>query len=272
MILIMLTIHNFESENCKKVVIKQKYNYICHIILNMETQRKIKLDHFANTRLKKDQTISHDEKTFYPLYLDIVHRRQHIQIKSAISNYYTEDMKNVNRTDLKLMGIEKDIVIRIIRFEEKHFGDNYKLKGIGNRYTNYTASIYYTINNLQRVKIKNAIESSRSEYFKLLNFDREDLSAEKLYKASLILVDDLDEYIDVNNFNQELAIWQEYFTIYHREKTGVFKFPMFLDWLEDGHNETFRRHLIKGEKFNTDVINKNLDHINSIIRLATIEQ
>ena len=238
----------------------------------MYTKRKITLNHFANTNLKKDEAISHGDKIFYPLYLEIIYRRQHLQIKSALNTYCTKELVVKTGEEPGMMKIEKDIVTRIVRFEEKYFGEKYTLRGLGKRYNKYRMPIYKFINNLQRSRIKEAVKAANSEYFNVLNFDNENLSAERLFKASLILVDKLANYLDVERFKQELEVWREYFDLHPIKVIGEFKFPMFLDWLDDGHHEILKKHLNKEKEISRDFKTSYIDEINDYIIVATIGQ
>jgi len=238
----------------------------------MKRNKKVTLKHFVNTRLKTGVGESDRGGHHYPLYLEIIYRRQHIQIKSIIDKTFTEDLQNVNETDQKLMSLELERVKKIIRYDENLFGDDHKLKGIGNRYTNYNAAIYAIVDDGLRFKLKKNVRKYRPELSTVLNFDLSVVPIENLFAAVKALWPDLGDYINLIDFEIELQTWEKYFKIFPRKEVGKFKYPAFIDWMADEHFDKMMKLLNNNNNITENVIERILVNIDETIRLSTIGQ
>ena len=235
----------------------------------MDSKKKISLRHFANDKLKKDKTISHGDKTFYPVYLEIIYRRQHFQIKSLIDTYYTKEFESIDPTDRRLMKLEKQLIMKTIRFEESQLGDNHKLRGLGDRLPNYCAAVYDIVYDGLKNKLRKAIVKSKSEYIEVLDFEKENIPAMVLYRAAKSLLSDLGNYIDLNEYEQELRLWHKYFEIYPMKNIKKYRYPAFIHWMADDHYSKIKAMLIKDENIPEKVIEKKLSQLDTVVRLAT---
>ena len=238
----------------------------------MEQKKKISLRHFVNTNLKEISGESGTDDKLYPLYMDIIYRRQHIQIKSLIDKRFPRDLKNANETDRKQMTFEKARVSKIIRFEENLFEDNHKLKGIGNRYINYNASVFYIIEDGLRAKLKSVIRKYWPAQSALVNFDICVVPIENLFLATKILWPELGHYLNLNSFELELKIWGEYFKQFPRTDVGKFKYPSFIDWMADHHNNKLIGILKKNNIVAEHIIEEIIGTIDKTIKSSTIGQ
>jgi hypothetical protein len=238
----------------------------------MEKEKKISLRHFVNANLKESSGDSGPEDKLYPLYIDIIYRRQHIQIKSLIDKPFTRDLKNANESDRKQMTFEKERLYKIIRFEENQFDDNHKLKGIGNRYINYNASVFYIIEDGLRAKLKSIIRKNWPTQSELLNFDKSVVPIENLFSAIKALWPDLGHYLDLNSFQLELLVWEKYFKQFPRAEMGKFKSPSFIDWLADHHYKKLIGILKKNNIVAEYIIEEIIGTIDQTIRRSTIGQ
>jgi hypothetical protein len=239
----------------------------------MEQEKKISLRHFVNTNLKEKMVEPGVGDHLFPLYLEIIYRRQHIQIKSFIDKLFTKELINANESDRKLMTLEKDRVYKIIRFEEYQFDDNHKLKGIGNRYINYNASVFYVIEDGLRAKLKSAIRKNWPTQSTLLNFDISVVQIENLFLATKSLWPDLGNYLDLDSFELELLIWKKYFEQFPRADVGKFKSPSFIDWMADNHCNKMIDLLEENNIFpDFTFVEKIIRNIDQTIKRSTIGQ
>jgi hypothetical protein len=232
--------------------------YLCANI--MEREKKISLRHYVNANLKESTGESGVDDQLYPLYLEIIYRRQHIQIKSIIDKRFSRGLQNVNETDRKLMILEKDRVYKIIRFEENRSDGNHKLKGIGDRYINYNAAIFYIVEDGLRTELKTIIKKHWPVQSAILNFDISVVPIENLFSATKALWPELGNYLNLDSFELELLIWNKYFEQFPRADVGKFKFPSFIDWMADNHYnkliELIKKNNIVSEHIIEEIINK----------------
>lgn len=238
----------------------------------MQHEKKISLRHYVNTNLKERTGESGVEVHLYPLYLEIIYRRQHIQIKSIINKRFTRDLKNANETDRKLMTLDKDRVYRIIRFEENLFGDNHKLRQIGFRYLNYNAAVFDIVEDGLRVKLKTIVRKHFPNQFTILNFDKRVVPVEDLFAATKALCPELGKYLNLNNYEMELKIWKKYFENFPRIDFEKYKYPAFFDWISDKHFTKMSEILERDKNIPKDMIYEIFGKVDQTIRLSTIGQ
>lgn len=237
----------------------------------MISEKKISLKHYVNTDLKKKVEASVMSERQYPLYVEIIYRRQHIQIKSIIDKPFAEDLQNVTETDRNLMTLELERIHNIIRFEEKLFKDDHKLKGIGNRYANYNAAVFAIVDDGLRVKLKKTIRQHWPEQSKILNFDISVVPCENLFAAAKALWPEMGCYFDLKGYETELKIWEIYFEKFSRKELGKFKYPAFIDWMADKHFDKMMKLLME-ENIAENIIEENLWKVNQTIKLSTVGQ
>ncbi len=238
----------------------------------MTSEKKITLNHFANINLKERDSNAHGIKMLYPLYLDIIYRRQHIQIKSIIDTPVTKELDNLDPASKILLSKEKELIQKIIRFEESELGDNHRIAGLGKRLTNYRASIFVWVDDYLRVKLKKAILEYVPDDKHILNFDSRNIPFERVFDAAKALWPKLDSYINLDLFQQEISLWKQYFDLFPRKEYNKLKYPAFIDWLADDHNYKFRNILLKVGELDETLVDESLSYFNNILRLATIDQ
>jgi hypothetical protein len=238
----------------------------------MTPEKKITLRHFANMNLKGVEAETQDGSMHYQLYLEIIYRRQHIQIKSMINEPVTENLANLDMELYKRMQTEEELVRKIIRFEESQWKDKHLIRGMGKRYTNYRAAIFDIVDDGLRVKLKKAILRHIREHIDVLNFENPVIPVERIFNAAKELWPDLDRYLDLESYRQEIELWQKYFLIFPRTEKYKIKYPAFIDWLAEDHYNRVREKLLNENRIDKNVINNNLSEVNRIVRLATIDQ
>lgn len=236
----------------------------------MQHEKKISIRHYVNTNLKERRGESDLEDHLYPLYLEIIYRRQHIQIKSIINKRFARDLKNANETDRKLMTLDKDRVYKMIRFEENRFGDDHKLRQIGYRYLNYNAAVFDIVEDGLRVELKTIVKNHFPNQFTILNFDKRVVPIDNLFAATKALCPELGKYLNLDNYEMELKIWKKYFEEFPGIDIDKFKYPSFLDWILDKHFAKMSSILGKDKKIPKDVINEILGKVAMTIKLSTI--
>ena len=238
----------------------------------MTPEKKITLKHFANVNLKSIESVTPWDRMLYQLYLEIIYRRQHIQIKSMIDEPVTEKLENLNMEVRQQMNREKELVQKIIRFEESIWGDEHRIKGLGKRYTNYRAAIFDIIDDRLRVKLKKTILKHKPEHIGVLNFDNRIVPVEGLLGAAKELWPDLNKYLNLENYQQEVELWQKYFLLFPKIENYKLKYPAFIDWMAEDHYNKIQAALLHENRIDKNLIDDRLNEVNRIVRLATINK
>ena len=228
--------------------------------------------HYANTNLKEKEVTSDMDEHYYPLYIEIIYRRQHIQIKSIIDKTFTENLQNVNETDRKLMALELERVNKIIRFDEKIMGNDHKLKGIGNRYTNYNGSVFTLVDDGLRIKLKKIVRQYWLEQSGIINFDLSLVPIGRLFAATKSLWPRLGEHLNLEDFEMEINLWEIYFEKYPRIDLGKYRYPAFIDWMSDKHLDRMTGLLVKKNNIRKNLIHEVFGKVDKTIRSSTIDQ
>jgi hypothetical protein len=238
----------------------------------MDREKKISLRHYVNTNLKERTGESGVDDNLFPLYLEIIYRRQHFQIKSVINKRFTRDLGNANKRDRELMVMEMNRVYKIVRFEENIFGDHHKLKRIGYRYLNYNAAVFDIVEDGLRIELKTIVRKHFPDQFTILNFDKRVVPVENLFVATKALCPELGKYLKLKNYEMELRIWKKYFESFPRRDLEEYKYPAFFDWISDQHFAKISKILEKDKNMPKDMIDEILGKVDETIRLSTIEQ
>ncbi len=239
----------------------------------MASEKKITLRHFANLSLKGEESKNADGGILLKPYVEVIFRRQHIQIKSRLNTMVTENLDNLSIAEKKLLNEEIELLKKIIRYEETQWGDKHKIKGLGRRYTNYCASIFEVVDDKLRIKLKKTIRKRDEVHHKVIDFENKIIPAERLFTAATAIWPDLGDYLNLDQYQQELKLWQKYFELFSRMKSNVFRnYPAFIDWLAEDHYNEFYTLLLKENDISENVVEECLNDVNTTIRLATIDQ
>ncbi|GAB4398817.1 MAG: hypothetical protein OHK0053_18090 [Microscillaceae bacterium] len=208
----------------------------------MKKPKKITVKFFLNRNLKH---LDIDGLEHFPLYAQITYDRKNTQIKCQYGWFY-KDLHQVQEQSPHLLPLEEGIFRRVVEYELKQQGEEFKLKGLGRKYEYYSLSIHQLINSYLKLRLKNFIHRAQPQKFlEVLNLEKPNLDFFTIYEASEKLFDNLTGILD-KPFLEEMEIYRVYTKFYEKELApNAFNFPVVIDWLDGSHRHHLEQKLNK---------------------------
>jgi hypothetical protein len=229
----------------------------------MKKPKKITVKFFLNKNL---QEIIIDGEICYPLYAQITYDRKNTQIKCTYGAYY-KSLEMAKKENIHLFVFEEHLFKRVVNHEISRFGDEFRLKGLGKKYDDYSLSIHYLFNNYLKMRLKEAIQKDAkpNKYLEVLNLERSNLDFFTLFEASQRLFDNLSSIIRPD-FQEEINLYRLYYE-WHEPSlhNNRYEFPVVMDWLDGSHIKTLAQKLDKIFEGDKSKVEKNLQIIQKII-------
>ena len=178
----------------------------------------------------------------FPLYVQVTYNRRNSQFRS----YYTRTYSTIEeaystKENREHREDEKSLITNVVEYEIKHYGKDFQLKGLSDRYLDYSDSIYNPIDRYFREIIYNAVIKTDSEFIVILNpWDNELVSFSIYYKAATNLISDLHNKLP-SDFTDEMKMGSEFLNWVEAQDILI----RIVDWLNHSAIELFESHLRK---------------------------
>jgi hypothetical protein len=228
----------------------------------MKKPKKITVKFFLNNNLK--EIIVRGEPS-YPLYAQITYDRKNTQIKCNYGGFY-KDLHQAREVAPNLLNFEESIFRRSVEFELKRWGDEFKLKGLGRIYENYSLSIHTLFNSYLKLSLKSFLQNAEPiKYLEVLQLEKPNIDFFTVYEVSQKIFDNLNNIV-TDEFKEEVKVYQMYLDLYRPflEK-NTHEFPVVVDWLDASHERFLEKQLIKFYNTDEEQIKKVKDLIQRII-------
>ena len=193
----------------------------------MKKEKKITIKFFLNRLL--EPATGEKGKKFYPLYIQVTYNRKNMQFKSKYGMYYA-DLKEV---EPGLMQFEERILRKVITYESNLSSSDYDLKGLKHKYEIYSTSILETLEKYLKPKLRLAILRTNDELTTVLDFSQSHATVARLYKASQLLFNNIDGYLNAK-LKIELNAYLSYTGLY-KMPIFTFTFPTIIDWIDGSY-------------------------------------
>jgi len=233
----------------------------------MKRDRKISVTFFLNKNVKPDSGSVfpfQPEIKRYPLYLQVTYNRRNTQFRSFYRCHFAIlEQAFASKEEKEHRKYEESLIKKVIEYEIKHLGKDFQLKGISDRYLDYSDSIINSIDKYFRNIIYDAVAKVDSEFFKILNpWNLQGVPYEIYYKAAIKLHPDLDQKLP-SDFPEELNLSSIFLDWINKQKVEI----RLIDWLDRSAIITFESYLIK-KRYSKDQIKTLISFINRILKLS----
>lgn len=224
----------------------------------MKSQKKITIKPFLNQNLIPECTDGKG-KDYYPLYLQVTYDRKNTQLRSKYGMYY----ETLNDAGLaKLIAFETKVLTKIIEFETSQSEGEYDLKGLKNKYTIYSTSVHYAVDEYLRMKLQKANKRTNNELIFVLKYEGFKVDFNKLYEASKLILPNLAEKISAE-FEEEIEAFT-WMNKLHPMSNSEYSFATLIDWQDNSFKSKLEQSLnmeFKGNKKRVAATLKTLDNI-----------
>jgi len=231
----------------------------------MTRTKKITVAFFLNKNVRPDPYTRSpllSGKELYPLYIQVTYNRRNTQFRSTYHKSYS-NIKEIYSTkeEIDHRKYEESLIKRVIEYEVMSQGKNFNLKGLNDRYLNYSANIFNPIDKYFRDLIYSAVEKTDSEFSKILDpYNLEQVSFFIYYKAASKLINDLDKKLP-SDFLEEMNMGLEFLKWVESQDNLI----ELIDWLDHSAINAFESYLIK-KGVNANQIKTMISFINRIFK------
>lgn len=189
----------------------------------MARKKKITIKHFVNKLLGSGPV--------YPLYIMVTYNRKNTQFKSRINDYFI----NIEQTKdcTHKIANEQRIIKALVEHEINQQGDNYEVKGLGNKYDTYGTPLYTALSEYLKHQLgEAALKSNPIESFLFFTGVRQEIDFNMLYGGAQRLFDDLEENLP-ENFQLNVSFFQQYSKLYDMPDAILkWQFDAVIDWVD----------------------------------------
>ena len=234
----------------------------------MKKDRKISVTFFLNKNVKPD-SYTHSPLLsgikLYPLYLQVTYNRRNTQFRSFYhGNYSSLEEAFSSKEEKEHRRYEESLIKKVVEYEVRNLGKDFTLKGISDRYLNYSDNIVNPIDKYFRDIIYNAVVKTGSEFFEILDpWKLQNVSYNIYYNAAIKLHSDLNKKLP-SDFEEELNMSRKFLEWVSIQKELI----RLIDWLDHSATKVYEAYLIK-IRFNEEQIKNMLSFVNRVIKIST---
>ena len=231
----------------------------------MKRSGKITVTFFLNKNVKPETPSPMiGEGDRYPLYLQVTYNRKNTQFRSFYLGCYAsldEALSGKENTDKR--KYEELLIRKVVEYEVRHKGKDFQLKGLNDRYLNYSESIFFTVDQYFRNLIYSAVEKSDTVFKVILVPDNmQNASFDIYYKAAERLVNELNNKLPFD-FSEERTMGMEFLAWVDAQKEEI----RLIDWLDHSAIGAYKTYLIK-QKYEDVQVQKRIEFFNRLIKLT----
>lgn len=234
----------------------------------MKRDRKISVTFFLNKNVKPD---SHTHSPLlsgidlYPLYLQVTYNRRNTQFRSFYHTNYS-NLKDAfsGKEEGEHRKYEESLIIKVVEYEVRNLGKDFTLRGISDRYLNYSDNIANPIDKYFRDIIYNALVKTGSEFFEILDpWKLQNVSYNVYYNAAIKLHSDLTKKLP-SDFEEELNMSRIFLEWVNTQNDLI----RLIDWLDHSATKVYEAFLIK-KRFNEEQTKNMISFVNRVIKIST---
>lgn len=227
----------------------------------MQKRGKINVTFFLNNKVNPITYPLLGETKFLPLYVQVTYNRKNTQFRSFYRGIYSS-IEQAYENDKEKLNYEETLIRKVVEFEVEHKKQDFQVKGIKDRYMEYTMDLDYYIDKYLRNSIYDALTKTGSKFWKILDpFSRESVPVNIYYEASLKLIENFISYLP-RDFSHEVN-WGLEFITWCKKKKNI---PRLIDWLDQTSLRGYKSFLKKG-KYTEKHIERKMSFINKVIKI-----
>ena len=200
--------------------------------------KKITIKFFLNKKII--EAITEDDKPLHPLYIQVTYNRKNMQLRSKYGMEYL-DMKELKDRGKGICEWEEKVLRKIIRYEINRLGEKFELKGLSKKYEVYASSLQNVIDKHLKQKLHQANFKINDDLPQVLDFNNERVPFSNLLKASQLLFENHDKYLN-DELRDQIKVHAVYNQIYPLPYFK-FSFATVIDWLESEQRNDMRKQL-----------------------------
>ena len=211
------------------------------------------------------------EKVIYPLYYQVVFKRQNTKMKSLYGFYY-ENLASVQKQNPGLVDFETKVIEQAIQYENSIYGEEFQMKGFPERYNKYAQSVNQVVGKYLKHIIWLVTNRASSipeyadkyfNYFFFINYKDSKLHFRHLYNLFQKVYTDFNQFLKPEDIEtiEALELFQQVF------KTGKgYHFTTIIEWLSNTAKNEFRNLLINNYKIDAMKAELYIDRIDNSIQ------
>jgi hypothetical protein len=230
----------------------------------MKKPGKITVTFFINTNVKpKAQSPMIGGGDKYPLYVQVTYNRKNTQFRSFYSRTYSNiDEAKSTKEEREHRAYEESLITKVVEYEIVHHGKDFNLKGLNDRYLDYSDSLFNPIDNHFRGIINFAIDKTDSEFKKMLDpWGDENISYNVYFEAAIKLIPGLNNKLP-NDFKEEREMGTIVLNWIEEQDTNI----RIIDWLDHSAIKAIESHLRK-LNYNDKRIQGLIDFVSRILKI-----
>lgn len=231
-------------------------------LYGMKTIGKISVRFFLNKNVKPIHMPLLGDSDFFPLYVQVTFRRKNTQFRSLYQRQYM-NIDNAFNWDRNNLNYEENIIQQVVEYEVKTKGKQFQLKGLKDKYKNYTAEVGFSVKKYLRITMLASLEQSNSEYWRIMDpTSHWEVPIEIYYDACLKLINNFETFLP-KNFKKNITIGEEFIRWSEKKKLS----PLLIQWLDGSLKLEYKTFLQK--KGNSESqINEKLNLITKTIEFS----
>lgn len=231
----------------------------------MKRTGKITVTFFINKNVKPEilhPMFSGGER--FPLYIQVTYNRRNTQFRSFYRKCYsTLEEAFYCEEDKEHRDYEESLIKKVVEYEVKHLAKDFRLKGLNDRYLNYSENIFNPIDKYFRDLIYNAIVKTDTEFFEILDpWKLQQVSFQIYYKAASNLIKELDKKLPYD-FSDEMKMGLVFLKWIEAQDELI----RLIDWLDHSAIEAYTSFL-KKKKYTENEIKAIISFINRIFKIS----
>ncbi len=228
----------------------------------MKSIGKITVRYFLNQKVKPSRIPLVEGSDYYPLYIQVTFNRKNTQFRSLYNSTYVS-LEDAFDKDGEKLDYEEELIRKMIEGEIKTEKEHFQLKGLKDRYMNYSREIAFSVDKYIRNTIYDSATKTGSKFSPILYpYKRPDVSAEIYYDASEKLIENFKSYLP-KDFKRELIMGEEFIKWCEKKEVS----PRLIEWIY--HDLSNEYNIFLREKGNSEnQIRSKVKFINKTVKLV----
>ena len=150
----------------------------------MSKQKKITVKFFLNKNV--EPILGLGDELLYPVYLQVTYNRRNTQLRSGYMFMYP----SLDKVPQDKLDFEQELIERIIRYEVNRLGDKFELKGLKDKYNQFSARTHRMMDDVLNQYLYTILVRTNSNFVYLLKFDTAYSTFSNMYEIALRLLPD----------------------------------------------------------------------------------
>ena len=223
---------------------------------------KISVRFFINRNVKALRIPLLGDSELFPLYVQVTFNRKNTQFRSLHQRHYMniEDAFNRDRSNLEY---EEKLIQQVVEYHVKASQEQFQLKGLKERYKNYTSEIHFHVEKYLRNTMLATLEGINSKYWVIMDPTTHwDVPSKIYYDASAKLINNFETSLP-KNFKNEMIYGEDFIKWCKRQHES----PRLIEWINDSIKEEYKQYLLNKGK-SVKQIAKQFNFIDEVVEMV----